>query len=84
MKLFEDLRNVDINPKEVLKNQARFKRDLREIKTGGKKSPNQKNTVKITTNFFDLQEKNINFLEIIIFCYLKLSVKQNLEKDLNY
>ena len=42
LKLFEDLRDGHINPKELLKNQARFKSDLSEIKTGGKKSPNQK------------------------------------------
>ena len=59
LKLFEDLRDADINPIEVLKNQARFKSDLSEIKTGGKKSPNQKeNTIKNITNFFDLQKKN--------------------------
>ena len=58
LKLFEDLRDADINPIEVLKNQARFKSDLSEIKTGGKKSPNQKeNTIKNITNFFDLQKK---------------------------
>ena len=42
VKLFEDLRDGGINSKEVLKNQASFKSDLSEIKTGGKKSPNQK------------------------------------------
>ena len=58
LKLFEDLRDADINPIEVLKNQARFKSDLSEIKTGGKKSSNQKeNTIKNITNFFDLQKK---------------------------
>ena len=31
LKLFEDLRDGNINPKEVLKNQARFKSDLSEI-----------------------------------------------------
>ena len=36
------LKDGDINPKEVFKNQARFKSDLREIKIGGKKSVNQK------------------------------------------
>ena len=41
-KLFEDLRDGDINPKEVLKNQARFKSDLSAIKIGGNKSVNQK------------------------------------------
>ena len=50
----KDFRDGNINPKEVLKNQARFKSDLSEIKTGAKKSPNQKNTIKNITNFFDL------------------------------
>ena len=44
LKLFEDLRDGDTNPKEVLKNQARFKSDLSEIKTGGKKTQNQEKT----------------------------------------
>ena len=56
LKLFEHLRDGNINPKEVLKNQARFKSDLNEVKIGGEKSPNQKNTIKNITNFFDLQE----------------------------
>ena len=42
MEVFEDLRDGNINPKEVLKNQARFKLDLSEIKTGCKKSLPQK------------------------------------------
>ena len=45
----------------MLKNQARFKSDLSEIKTGGKKSPNQKNTIKNITNFFNLRKKIIDF-----------------------
>ena len=53
-KLSEDLREGDINPKEVLKNQARFKLDLSEIKTGGKKLPHQKDIIKNITTFFDL------------------------------
>ena len=44
LKLFEDLRDGDINSQKVLKNQAKFKADLSEIKTGCKKSPNQKKT----------------------------------------
>ena len=54
LKLFQDLRDGNLNPKEVLKNQARFKSDLSEINIGGKKSPNQKDTIKNITNFFDL------------------------------
>ena len=42
MELFEDLRDADINPKEESENQARFKSDLSEIKTGGYKSVIQK------------------------------------------
>ena len=34
IKLFKDLRDGDMNPKEVLNHQARFKLDLTEIKTG--------------------------------------------------
>ena len=82
LKLFEDLRDGNINPKEVLKNQTRFKLDLSEIKIGGKQSPNQKNTINNITNFFYLREKTIVFLEIILFCSLKLSTKQNM--DLKY
>ena len=61
LKLFEDLRDGNINSKEELKNQASFKSDLSEIKTGGKTSPNQKNTIKNINNFFDLREKIIDF-----------------------
>ena len=35
-KLFQDLRDGNINPKEVLKSQTSFKLDLSEINTGGK------------------------------------------------
>ena len=31
---------------------------------------------------FDLREKNVDILEITIFCYLKLKTKQNTEKVL--
>ena len=57
MKLFEDLRDCYINPKEVLKGQGKFKSDLSEIKIEGTKSINQKNTIKNITDFFDLREK---------------------------
>ena len=70
LKLFEDLENGNINRKDVLKNQARFKSDLSEIKIGGKKSPNQKNTIKNITNFFALQEKIIDFFRDYFFFLL--------------
>ena len=53
-KLFEDLRDGNINPKQVLKNQAKSKLDLSETNTGGKKSPHEKDIIKNITNFFDL------------------------------
>ena len=58
LKLFEDLGDGEINPKEVLKNQARFKSNLSEIKTLSKKSVNQKNTIKNIIKIFGLREKN--------------------------
>ena len=42
LKLFEDLGDGEINPKEVLKNQARCKSNLSEIKTVSKKSTKSK------------------------------------------
>ena len=62
------------SPKEVLKNQARFKSDLNEIKIGDKKSPNQKNTIK-NVNFLIYEKKLLIFSEIILFYYLKLNTK---------
>ena len=50
-KLFEDLKDGNINPKEVLKNQARFKSDVSEIKTGGKKSINKKHNIEYYSLF---------------------------------
>ena len=44
LKLFEDLRDGNINSREELKNQERLKSDLSEIKLGSNKSPNQKKT----------------------------------------
>ena len=41
-KLFEELRDGEIYPTEVLENQARLKSDLSEIKIGGKKSTDKK------------------------------------------
>ena len=68
LKLFEDLGDGEINPKEVLKNQARFKSNLSEIKTLRKK----------------YEKKIVDFLEVILFHYLKLITRQNMEKDLKY
>ena len=75
-KLFEDLGDDNIVPKEVLKNHTRFKLDLNKLKTGGKKSIHQKDTIKNITTFFDLREKIIDFCrDHFFFYYLKLSTK---------
>ena len=83
LKLFEDLRGGDINPKEVLKNQARSKSDLSEI-TGGKKSPNQKNATKNSTNFFDFREKVIDFFRDYSFSLSEVNYKAKYVADLKY
>ena len=60
-----------------------FKLDLSEIKTGSKKSPHQKDILKNVTTLFSFTRKIIVFLrDFFLFPYLKLSTKQNMEKDL--
>ena len=39
--------------------------------------------IKVLKLFFDLREKIIDFLEILLFCYLKLNIKQNMFKMLS-
>ena len=68
-KLFEDLDDIII-PKEVLKNHTRFKLDLNILKTGGKKSIHQKDTIRNITTFFDLREKIIDFCRDLFFFLL--------------
>ena len=75
IKLFKDLRDGNINPKEVLKDQINFKSDF--------KSKNKISVIQNVEIFF-LRKKIIDFLEIILFSYLKLNTKQNMEKVLNY
>ena len=58
MRLFEDLRDGQIDKKDEFKNHARFKSDLSGIKTSGKKSADQKNTVKNVSNLFDLRQSS--------------------------
>ena len=74
-KLFEDFRDGKVNPKEVLKCQESFKSDLREIRTGGNKSTNQKTTIENLNNFFDLPEKVINFFRDYSFWLSKAKYK---------
>ena len=69
LELFENLWDGDVNPQEVLKNQVKFKSELSKIRTGINKSED--------IFFFLIQEKKLlNFLDIILFCFLKLNTKQ--------
>ena len=54
--LFINLRDANVNPREVLKNQIDFKSDLGEIKKENpkSKSEDQISVIKNVQNFFDL------------------------------
>ena len=57
LKLFENLRDGDVNPIEAFRNQVRFKLDQNKIKLGGNKSVDQKNTVKNIILFLIYKKK---------------------------
>ena len=63
IELFKNLRDDNIIPKEVLKNQVNFKLDLGEIKTENPdlKSEDQISVIQKVEKFFDLREKVIDF-----------------------
>ena len=72
--LFKDLRDGNINPKEVLKDQSNFKSDLGEIKKG-----NPKDQINLTQNIeklFDLREKIIDFFRDYYFFLSKAKYKR--------
>ena len=64
-----------------MKDQINFKSDLGEIKKENPnlKSKDQISDIKNVQFFFDLREKLLIFLEIILFFYPKLNTKQNIE-----
>ena len=64
-----------------MKNQINFKSDLGEIKKENPnlKSKDQISDIKNVQFFFDLREKLLIFLEIVLFFYPKLNTKQNIE-----
>ena len=56
------------------------------MKKGNPKS-RSKDQISVIQNvefFFHLRKKYIDFLEIILFCYLKLNTKQNIKRVLKY
>ena len=85
VKLFKDLTDGNVNPKEVLKDWINFKSDLSKIKKGNPKSKS-KDQISVTQNvenLFDLREKNLIFIKIF-FCYVKLNTNLNMEKVPKY
>ena len=64
MDLFINLKDGNVNPREVLKNQIEFKSDIGEIKEGNPKSKteDQISVIQNVQNFFGLREKIINFV----------------------
>ena len=70
IKLFKNLRDSNINPKKVLKDQINLKSDLDKIRKGNSKSKSKDQiSVKQNADFFYLREKIIDFLEIIIIIF---------------
>ena len=84
--MFKNLRDGNINPKEVLKDQMKFKSDLGGIEKGNKnsRSKNQISVIKNVENFLFLGEKIIDFFRDYCFCYLRLNTKQNMESVSKY
>ena len=75
--LFKNLTDCNVDLKEILKNQIKFKSDLDEIK---KWNPNLKPEDQIIViqnleDFFDLREKNIVFLRDYIFFLSEVKYK---------
>ena len=64
IELFKELRDGNINPEEVLKDQVNFKSDLDEIKKGNRKSkPEDQSVIQDVEIFFNLREKNGDFFK---------------------
>ena len=60
------------------------KSDVNEILKGGKESEEQKSAIKISKYFTDHNKRLIHCLMIIPKLYLKLNIKQNMEKRSKY
>ena len=81
IELFKDLKDDNINLKEVFKDQINFKPDLREIKKGNKKSKSE-DQISVIQNvrfFFYWREKKIDSFKDYYLSYLRLNAKQKME-----
>ena len=81
VELFKTLGDINVNSNDVLKNKNNFKLDLGKIRKGNlpSKSQDQIRLIQDVQDIFNLREKNIIFLETILFCYMRLNTKQNME-----
>ena len=80
IKLFKDLRDGILSPREVLKNQNNFKSDLGEIRKIRKGNTNLKSEDQIIVienveNFFNLREKIIDFFKDYSFLLSEVKYK---------
>ena len=81
--LFINVRDRNVNPREVSKNQIDFKLDLGEIekrKFKIKIRRSNKSNKKCSNFFFDWREKSINFYRNYFLSCLKLNTKHKMEK----
>ena len=84
VKLFKNLRNEDLKPKEVFKKKSMFKSHQIEIKAGKYKSEERISALKTINHFLDLRKEVIKFFIDYSFCCLQLNTKENMEKDSRY
>ena len=86
VELFKTLRDGNVNPRKVLKNQNNFKPDLDKIRKRYPKSrsEDQRNLIQNVENFFDLKEKIIEFFKDFFFLLLEAKYKVNIKKDSKY
>ena len=79
IELFQDLRDDNINPKKVLKDQINFKLDLSEIKKRKSKIKIKRSNIE---NFFDLTKKIIDFFRDYSVLLSEAKYKANHERGL--
>ena len=77
IKLFKDLRDGILSPREVLKNQNNFKSDLGKIRKRNTnlKLEDQIIVIENVENFFDLREKIIDFFRDYSFLLSQVKYK---------
>ena len=84
IELFKDLRDSNINPKEVLKDQIKIKTNLGEIKTGNtkSKSEDQISVIQNVEFFFWFKRKNYLFFGRFFFFLSEAKYKAKYGKGL--